>query len=262
MNVDEKTLAQIDRYLSDQMDGDERMTFEERLDKDPALQEALQMNREIHQTLADTTSLDLEKTLAALGNEFGQKYQSENADQAPQKEHKSNRTKWIIIATILVITTIVALYTLLKKQPNSQDLYANYYETYDWSDQNRSSDTTFEPNDSDWIQEYQKANFDEFLTKTNNLPDTLTNSLQYNIQFLRAMALMETQQFDASITILEELLNTSNTAYKQASAWYLALAKLHQKNTIEAIQYLERTTQLSNRGKYYSQAKRLLNELK
>lgn len=105
----------IDRYLRDDLDDDEKARFEDRYRNDPAFAEAVNLQREVRETLGDRKLFELSRDIAAVLDE-------KNAHPISQKQSRVLALPNLLAIAAAITLLIAAVYWLTTKQEISPNL--------------------------------------------------------------------------------------------------------------------------------------------
>jgi hypothetical protein len=264
------SIEHIDRYLSGNMDPQERADFEKKMHNDPEFMSEVQQYQKAVDALRVYERSVLKERLKKRG--------------APQTHSpkKSNSYIWYIVVIIVILLSLwlwnkkystelqensspVSVDSSIKVSPDPmlidtaqkinkdapqamdhneneknqkpQEIYAIHFVPYtdellESAIRGDDETTAFEK----FQNQYANKKFEDAIQTFNSLdPATQNND---NVLFLKANALMATQKFDAAERILESIIKNKESRYLKEAYWYLALCHIRNERFAKARVYL------------------------
>lgn len=239
------TIDDIARYAGDAMEMQEKAYFEQALGTEPELRRQLEEYYDIRSTLRmglerESDEILLKESLSKLNNQyFG------------QRAKKISLKKFIYRTLSAASATILILYVW---SPWSSDLYSQYSgitmpRMAIWEDVPDSLLTGAE-------QAFNKKDFKtarQYLYQIQqNQPDSSMFAFYY------AITLMESDSLLKSRTVLKRIFN-SKSAYKDKSAFFIALSYLKEKDSTSAKGWLKK---IPHSAGNYKNTRELLKKIK
>jgi tetratricopeptide (TPR) repeat protein len=239
-----ETVEQIEQYLHDEMQPQERKDFELRLAADEELRKEFELYNSINTTMSASPNENaLRKTL----EQMNKKYFAEDT-----VVRKGSFKKWLAVAASLVFIIAISFYFLSNK-PSAEKLYAQYA-------QHEALNIQLRGNAVDSLKEKAAIAFNN--KNYNGALPLLETSLQQQpgdvqIQFSLAICYLEAGKFiDAEKIFLQ--IETGQSAYADAAKWYLALTALKQNDLVKC---RSRLNSISSSSAYFTKAKGLLEKI-
>ena len=251
---------QVDRYVSGEMVGEERTSFEERMRHHAQLAEQVHLHRDV-----------------IIGIELH--YMQELKLKLAQSDIAKKKTPWKqilgIAASILLLAGLgIGGYYYLAENESSR--FEAYFQPYPnvIAETNRGSSngganlpagrqgraaigTEQTQRAMQWYElgEYASAIavFDSILASNS------TDTVQSSLLFYRGIAHLELDQTTQAIQDLDQATENPNERLAEAAQWYLALAYLRAEQTILAQEKLQAIQ--TGGGTYAEQARELLGEM-
>lgn len=180
-----------------------------------------------------------------------------------QGQPSNRRTMYSLAAALAFLVALGIAVQLFLNTNTSENLYAQYYQTYDVPEDLVRSVTTSPNNNAKVSPSLAKAiaTYKNIPYEATNIPssfnqDPLETAL---IQLLQGLTQLEKDNTAAAIPILEKV-QKGKTTYKEDATWYLALAHLKKEDNATAINLLDQLLALNN-GFYYKKAQALKEKL-
>ncbi|MEL6864314.1 MAG: hypothetical protein AAFP19_07845 [Bacteroidota bacterium] len=227
----------IEQYLAGQLQEPQLANFEQRLQTDPALQEALRLHQEMAQSLKGEKVHAFRQVLS----EVDQEWQLPKATKTPILQ--SIRIRQIIgIAASVILLAAAYFYLSSQPQASSDDLFAANFEAYPMILSNRAPNAPTTSPTAKAIQAYEQKDFQEAVRLFQALQTNTADSTTY--RFYIAIAELAQGNANIAIPILEVLSQTpsdeSINLLQEQSHWYLALAHLQNGNLEQSKAILQR----------------------
>lgn len=242
----------IEDYLSGALSDKERADFELRLQSDPALANAFQLQKSMNAFLVKENNKDqLIPQLEALGKKHFE--ESDKTSTATPKEAKVIGINRRRLFTGLAIAASLAFILFAVSNFFQKPLYEQYayHEPINLIEKSENNPKAVEAQNFFNKKEYQKAA--QSLTEYLREAPTDTKAI-----LARGICSLELNQLDQAIEIFTPIHN-GQTALKAFGTWYLALTYLKKENTGLTKEYLELIP--SSEGGLYKKAQDLLGAL-
>ena len=221
METDEK----IERYLSGQMNGDERAAFENEMKNDPVLMKNVELDKALVEQV---------------------KYHAFVEKQILHGKGELKRRKNLKLTAYTVLSLAAVLFILffipgIWQQNNYEELFTSAYQVY--PNDYLSVDATFRGDariDSLELAAMTAYENKDFLNAESKLKEILQTGENHELRFFLAMSQLENAKTDDAIESLQALYSLSETfKYYEQTRWYLALALIKLQNKDKARRYLD-----------------------
>jgi len=234
----------IDRYCRGELDALEKAAFEEKMAQDTDLQNEVRTHQDMLGGMQYFFNSELKSKLS-------------QSDIVPPVRKPKRRFLYTWFAIAASISLFFGLgYSLFKQKPSAEALYQAYYQPYPniIDPVERSGETPMDALSKAMLA-YEKEDYQQAIALFEQ-----ETSLHSSYKFYQAIAYLETQNYDKSQQLLQEVHQSGASAYRWPSLWYQALLYLAQKNELKAEEILQ---QLIEEGDDYYQekAKELLRKL-
>ncbi len=243
----------LDRYLRDEMDDQERKTFEEQFSTDDALTEELALHRDAMEGICLDGSQELKKRLQAV--------EAELANPAPavadtKETNQRFLITWVAIAASL-LTVLLLGYLFVPSSSSPGELYVAYYQPFPnlINPAQRSTEVKEETFLEQAVRAYDAQQYDQAIALFEQ-GDALS-APGYN--FYYAASYLGMDQPERAISLLERVVQEKTDLFYEPGVWYLALAHLQANNPEAARPYLQ--TLAEREGDYTEEARELLEEI-
>jgi len=248
-NFQEK-IDKIEGYLEGSLDQSGLKEVEDALASDKEFQKTFDSYKFLVDGIKFSARKELHEKIKLWDNEISDEI------NLPTKSAKLKSFRWYAVAASIVFFIIAGIVISVHLDRGYHGLVADYYKAYDLV-----PPTVRGENDTQDLLEsiytyYELDKYSKVIESINQLETAQQTDL---IKFLLANSYQATGDYDAAIEILEKL-STSDTGYKSASKWYLALCLLSKEEAEKAIPILE---ELSTSNTFHeSDAKSLLEDIK
>lgn len=234
----------IERYLQGKMTAEERVAFENSLENDPELVEALALQKDLMQGIRQHFDAHLKAKFEAI----------EEASSTSTSDKKETHRLWKWAASAAVGLTLVGVFYFMNSENRNKRLYAAYYEDFpNIVDRTQRDSQTELQNAFIYFQNKQWAEAAEaFQTLRNENPHI------YYPGFYQALSLLNLDQPEEALPLLQATATSSDDRFSTPAKWYLALAYLKMDNEEQAIENLE---EIPNGSPYINDARALLEQL-
>lgn len=246
MNHDQETYELIERYLQNDLEGDELMRFEQALEEDETLAREVALQRSVHILLGEEDVVALDQQLTELRKD----YTAETPKLLPF------RKLWFAAAAVLVLAIAYIGFFMQADPLSGEEAFTTYFEPYPADNAVRSEGDSLKLSQmAQGLEAYERADYREAME---SLRPLLRESIRARFYYgVSQMAIGETNR---AIAILAEMGN-ENSVYEDPAAWYCALGFLKLGEKERAVNLLERMVEVA-KGKYRNLAIELLKKLK
>lgn len=246
MNHSQETYELIERYLQNDLRGEELLRFEQAMQEDATLAEEVALQRSLQQLLAEDDIQALDKQLTELRKDY--------TSEAPRL--LPFRKIWFAAAAVLVLAIAYIGFFMQADPLSGEKAFTTYFEPYPADNTVRSEDDSVKLNQmAIGLEAYDRADYREAMK---SLQPLLKESIRARFYYgVSQLAIGETEQ---AVAILAEMGN-ENSIYEDPGAWYAALGLLKLGERERAINLLERMAEVA-KGKYRNLAIELLKKLK
>ncbi len=246
MNHDQETYELIERYLQDDLQGDERVRFEQDMREDAALATEVELQQSVQQLLAQEGVQALDQQLTDLRKDYG----TETPKLLPF------RKIWFAAAAVLVLAIAYIGFFMQAEPLSGEEAFTSYFEPYPADNAVRSEGDSLKQSQMVMgLEAYKRADFKKAMKL---LQPLLQESIRARFYYgVSQLAIGETEKATA---ILAEMGN-ENSIYEDPAAWYSALGFLKLGEKERAVNLLEKIVEVA-RGKYRNLAIELLKKLK
>ncbi len=212
----------IDKFLRGQLDAQEQELFDKK-QSDVDFQNELTWRSNSLTVIKKNGRQDLKKKLQLLDK----KMEAEQSVSPPAKVVKINRSRWLGIAAAILI--LMGMFWWWNMQtPNSEDLFAQYFEPYpNVVAPIVKSDATEMTDEEKAFQTYEKRNYSQAIPLLEEL-----NTPEGN--FYLGLAQLAQGNTSAAISTLQPISKQPSHRFYQASQWYLAMAYFKDKDAEQA----------------------------
>ena len=208
MNDHEKI---IQKYFDNTLSDEEQAVFDTRLKTDPKFAELVQS----HEDIAIAFQIQEDQEVSALIKEI---------------EHKRNNKPFFLKIAAAIAMFITGYYFLFNSSAN----YESYLETYP----NVYHPITRGNSESKLDEAFNAYESEAYETAVKKFDELLADEKTPEIEFYKAMALLNNKKYNDAFTILSQLQQTSFD-YQEETLWYLTVISLLNKKEQEAKTYLK-----------------------
>ena len=237
----------MDKYLSNELQGEELEAFKKRLKEDTSFNEAFKLYQETHKTLENRIGnqqeiVQLKNTLAQLG----EKHISNKEIKKVKVLSLQRYAKYMVAASVILVASIL---WFKQSKPSYKDY--NHFENIELTVRSGSSN------------EHLKKAEDAFNTKNyaeaEKELETLLNEdkTKVSLQLYLAVCLLEQNKLNKAEKILKNI-QKGKSIYKSKATWYLALSKLKREDYKACEKYLK---MIPEDAYEYKDAQSLLKQL-
>lgn len=219
--ISQEDWEHLEDYLSGNMTQPQQTAFKERLQTEPALQEAQLLITAIKETV-------LTEKLDSFHNSATEKIPS----IAPVKKL---RTYWMAAAATIIVIATTAIFLL--KGNNDAKLAATYFEPDAGMATTMSSTENYAF--SRGMVDYKMGKYSEAIEAWR--PLLAANNANDTLHYFSGVAFLAMKKADSTVHHLRPVWNNKQSSFHADAGWYLALALLHQGKKSEAIPLLEQS---------------------
>lgn len=252
MDLDEKDIELIDKYVRGELTGNVLKDFKQRLTSDTAFAEQVGWHEKLVGGIKKQSRKELKAYLQSLDT------QVVSSIKEPASEKKvATLTFWKYAVAAAVALLVAAVFWFDLLHPSPATLFAQYYQPYP------NVEATIERNDevADAYQQafqwYEDGQYEEASAAFEQLLQTDVPSEALN--FYAGLTSLELNQFGKSLQYFEKVIKHPDHKYYQQALWYAALASLKNQDTESAKKYLHQLS--GEKGFYGDKAVQLLEEL-
>ena len=234
----------IERYIRGEMTAEERVAFENSLENNPELAEALTLQKDLMQGIRQHFDEHLKAKFQALDDEA----------KISSSDRKETHRLWKWAASAAVGLTLVGVFYFMHSENRNKRLYATYYEDFPNIVERTQRDSQSELQDAFiYFQNKQWAQAAEaFQTLRNENPDI------YYPGFYLALSLLNLDQPEEALPLLQATAASTDDRFSTPAKWYLALTFLKMDDETRAIQRLK---EIPDGSPYATDARALLEQL-
>lgn len=250
MNSEEKHIL-IEKYLSNELEGDLLENFEAQLQRDPALKEELALHRQLGETLKGEKVHELRNVL----NEVNENWETPATTANPAKVVKFNFRKVLSIAASVALL-LAAYHWFLNTNVSSQEVYAANFEPYVMVFDQRSGNANEVTSLDQAIVRYHNKDFGTSADIFEKLLAEDQGNMIYT--FYVANARLANQETEQAIALFKKIIKANDLSFVEQSRWYLALAYLQKEDNESSKSWLEKIQE----GQFkYKEAQEILSSL-
>ncbi len=220
-------LEQIEAYLAQTMPAAEYEAFEDRLNREPLLQQKLD---EVSQLISGVKEATLQNKL----NDFHAKIPGQKGKLVRADDRFSKRY-WLVAASVIVLLA-AGLLLMLGGESKSEKLFTKYFEADAGlvTAMGSTENYVFERGMVDYKTRNYKAALETWKPLLVTKPDNDT------LNYFFGMAQLASNNTVQSISSLTKTASQQQSFFYSDACWYLALALLRENKIQEAIPYLEK----------------------
>jgi hypothetical protein len=210
-------------YLDNELEGEDKEVFMQRLNDDPSLQDELD-----HLLIAKESV-----RLSGIKNKVGFLHSEMMAELSakPQRKPVNKLIRYTLAAAAVVFAVFIGIRTYNNYVITSGRLYNDHYFSYELNS-SRGGDSAISP-----IEKLYREKDYSAITRL-SLPE---ESLPVKSKFLTGISFMETGDFAKAVPWLKGCLTAdSSSVFKDAAEYYLALAGIKEKQYDGALELLHK----------------------
>jgi len=254
-----KELEGIIKYLDNEVIGEEKQAFEQKLLKDSTFKEKVELVREIDSAIADQDYIAYRGKLQDVCTEFSQNNDEINDKGDESVPHPKFAIRWqyLSVAAVGLVFVISTIFYKNITEPSNEKLFKEYYSRYEANVLTRSE--TSDNNDLiTAIQLYDRGSYAEAIVNFKSiLKSDASNTAAH---FFLGVSYMETNNYKSAIENLSYVITQNDTVFVEHAEWYMAMCYLKTNQSKLANQIL---TKISTTKNFYKlMAADLLKKMK
>ncbi len=247
MNIDDRQQDLIDRFLQGSLDGAELDRFLLEIEKNSILKKELQNQQEIMEGIEFHGNKNLRQRFSKISEEVKKERKS--------KGSSNGKIIRFILVSAAAIALLVMVSNLFFQNPDSKDLYAQFYTPYQFSN-DRSSSLNKETAAAH--QFYNKQDYTQAIPILKTILETQPNNTRTQLAY--GNALMHTDQDDLAILEFQKIINRKDNLYSDQAKWFLALVYLKTEKLESSKSLLQQLSE-DTKTDFHKEAKELLSKL-
>ena len=252
MEIKEKDIDLIERYLEGNLQDTEIQGFNDRLKSDQEFRMVLQEMETMVSGIKYTGRKNILSQLQQVEETLPQLRQEKEAKVVAMRRFRI----WAAAASVLLVA-VTAIWLLTPNQLDQSQLFTAYYQ----HSPNVELPTTrtaneISPRESAY-QAYDSEQFQEAITRFQAIPDSQTKPID---SFYLALSYLSSGDALQAENLLRAYIPASQEIMKAKAQWYLAMALLSQGEIEETKELMQ--TIVSQESYNYKKASSLLEELK
>jgi len=247
----EKDTDQIEKYLAGELNNDELLAFEKRLQEDPSFAETFTLYRAIQNEM---NSGDDEKEIKENLSRLSNKYFTPKTENKVIPLRSGNKKWWMYAAAAAVFITILLLFKPWQDSPlSNQEIYAQYAIPEELPFVARGS------NEDSLLKKASELFNKKDYAAAIPLLDSITklNPAEAQLQLSLGISYLNTGKFDLAINRFDSLAAGQSIYKNDALAWK-ALSFLRQDNKADCIAVLK---QIPANANNFNKAEKMIRQL-
>lgn len=234
---------QIEDFISGQLSGDEKKSFQQQLTEVPELAAEVSFRQDIEQALNDEAALDFQK----LVQEKGAAYLAGRTGGKVRQLRSFNRLFAIAAAVLVLVASAVFVWQQFTSTPVSgPELYAAYFEPYPLDQTQRgesdASDAIFEQG----VQLYRSANYDEAITAFEEVAAADQQDVVTAFALANAYLNAEPAKSAAALVQFQKIIDHNRSVFVYRAKWFSALIHLQNEDLAQAKPLLQEVANSSD----------------
>lgn len=215
MNDNLKYALLVDRYVNGEMNKEEIMSFEEKLQKNKYLQADVQLENDLNTVLAQKDILEFRQKVAEV-------MIRQNEIKQPVKIFRltSRRIQLAAASITILILVSASLFLFLPRQSSNTKLFEKYYDSDRPVHVTRSGDVDI----VEALRNYQQKNYEQAILLFNDV--LITDPNNSAIRFYTGISFIETEKFTDAISCFQEIIRNNHSLYVEPAEWHLGLSYL------------------------------------
>lgn len=215
MNDNLKYALLVDRYVNGEMNKEEIMSFEEKLQKNKYLQADVQLENDLNTVLAQKDILEFRQKVAEV-------MIRQNEIKQPVKIFRltSRRIQLAAASITILILVSASLFLFLPRQSSNTKLFEKYYDSDRPVHVTRSGDVDL----VEALRNYQQKNYEQAILLFNDV--LITDPNNSAIRFYTGISFIETEKFTDAISCFQEIIRNNHSLYVEPAEWHLGLSYL------------------------------------
>lgn len=228
------------KYFEGQLSDDEQLEFDALLHRDAAFQKEVTFQKNLKKAIAMEERNALKSRL--------QSYEPESTTRNRKPKY------WMVAVVFLLFFGGLAWFQF--QDPDHDNLFAAYYQTYPNTVAPTVRGREDESLKSQAFYSYDNSNYEESVKQFSLLYQQ--EQADYAL-FYKALSLIELQQFEASLTVFNELELSGDSTFYPFVKWYKALVHLKLGQETQALALLQ--TLANSENPQQGMARKLLSDL-
>lgn len=224
---DPKNSIPIDEYLLGHLDGGNAQKVEAEISANPALQEQLDLEREFIKGFTLVGQEQFRKRLDAIEKEL--------ETEPDSKVTPKNATGYYLVVAAIIAAMILFAYLLLSRGPDTEKVYANFYEPYPVSFSTRAEDTDEQLLEIGEL--YENQQYEAAIPKLTALLKERPEDGQLHLAL--GISYLETDDLEAAQNVFQNIRAEGIQLYNDLAVWYLALALIKADDLDKARMWLQ-----------------------
>ena len=206
----------IERYINNEMQGQEIVEFEKALEEDAQLKSEFILRKEVEDALSETDILDLREQLDQVSESY---FQHTARPGFVNIWHRSKH--WIAAASFTILISIGGLTYYHTHQPSSNDeIFDEYYKPYEVTVAFRSADTEINSLLTNALQAYQQENYDQALVL---FQQVLEKRDDISAQMYSGISYMEIEKYRKANKSFQDVIKAKDNLFIDQAKWYSAM---------------------------------------
>jgi len=206
----------IERYIHNEMQGQEIVEFEKALEEDAQLKSEYLLRKEVEDALSETDILDLREQLDHISDSY---FQHAARPGFVKIWHRSKH--WIAAASFTILISIGGLTYYHSHQPPSKDeIFTEYYKPYEVTVSFRSADTEINSLLTNALQAYQQENYNEALGL---FQQVLEKRNDISAQMYSGISYMEIEKYRKANKSFQDVIKAKDNLFIDQAKWYSAM---------------------------------------
>ncbi len=224
--ISQEQFEQIDRYVLNEMDHNEREAFESQLKKQPELKQLVEQ----HKTLIEAIEIEgLKNLMDKLHDQETNRVFPLNTNK---KRPKTSFYNYAIAASLILLVSIFGV-LLFDQNPNKK-LYAKYFKPDPGLPTTMSETSNFEFYDA--MVNYKQGDYEKAISKWEIIQEK--NQHSDTINYFLGVAHLANENEDLAISYLKFVSDSDEKSFENETNYYLGLAYLKSDNVELAKKYL------------------------
>jgi len=244
--------AEIDSYLSDELDEHALALFEDELMVNSGLEADLAFHKEVNKAIAETDVMALRARL----KDISINQQNQPDEKLGIMSPKRKNLVWYAAASVILLMFVVTSLVRSKMYTNQQ-LYAAYYQTYKSSENVSRSAVEGYSSLSLALREMDQGNFQTALKYLDKASGTDKDG--FSTRFYSGVAYQELGEYNKAITSFTEVVRHGDNLLVEQSEWYIGLCYLRIDERDKALAQFKAI--VSRKGFYGEQSGKLLKQM-
>ncbi|MCW0482044.1 tetratricopeptide repeat protein [Gaoshiqia sediminis] len=250
-----RKIEEIDQYLSNELSEDELASFESELTNNLDLVAELELYKDIDRAIQETDVMGLREKLDHISKDIIKEKRKERSFVA--RIPNSRVAIATVAASLILIISITSLISRNKAASNDQ-LYSQYYETYQAAGIFRSGHATLDNKITLALHQYNDENYPAALQLFNDVLAIDQDNPVGN--FYAGMAYQQTGEYNQAITSFESVIKAKNNLFVEQAEWYAGLCFLQTDERKKAFRKFKK---IAESNSYYSEkASAILRKMK